>query len=46
MIREPMDIKNSNVWENANNQNQPILNQSRRTVIVIGGPKSGNCSLT
>ena len=36
MIRDPIDIKNSNVWENPNKSNDIQLNQGKRTIIVLG----------
>jgi polynucleotide 5'-kinase involved in rRNA processing len=44
MIRSPVDIKNSNFWERANQQNPTISNQTKRTIIVIGDSKSGKTS--
>ena len=36
MIRDPIDIKNSNVWENPNKSNEIQLNPGKRTLIVLG----------
>lgn len=36
MIRDPIDIKNSNVWEKALKANEGLLSLEKRTVIVIG----------
>ncbi len=36
MIRDPIDIKNSNVWEKAGKPNQLNLNQDKKTIILLG----------
>lgn len=36
MIRDPIDIKNSNVWENPNKATDAQLNPGKRTIIVLG----------
>ena len=36
MIRDPIDIKNSNVWENPNKSNDIQINHGKRTIIVLG----------
>lgn len=41
MIRDPNEIKNSNIWQKAIKENQPNVNLTKRTIIVIGDSKSG-----
>lgn len=45
MIRSTIDIKNSNLWENANQKTSPISNTAKRTIIVLGDNKTGNIQL-